>query len=276
MDNTKKDTGWFKGIAVCLMLGCLAAGSSAELSICLFVLAAGFDFYGQSKENENLTALISKSIFSIYIRYWPVLAIAFLTAFVLKKPLAEHFVADSLYCFLGLRFTFCAQWRFLPAFVLVLASAPMLLKICERENALVSVDALLLALFSVFTYFFLPKIMNTGLFSALNASVLWQGLYTALELLPVFAVGFLLAKNGVRLNRKKDTGFLAGLSRGLGYIGDAWLSIWLISSLSCEMLGKAFFPPRFSAVIFVLLLAVSTLGAKLLEGAERKILRWLR
>ena len=271
-DNSMKVTGVFRGITVLLMLGCLAAKQGIGLWMLLFALAAGCDFYGRAKECENLTKLISKEILGIYIRYWPVLLPAMIASFALKMPRAEHVVTDSIYCFLGLRFTCCAAWRCLPAFVLVLASAPLLLRIADGKDTPLFLTVLFFALFSVFTYYSLPKIMSTRLFSVLGASLLWKGLYTALKLIPAFFTGCLLMRQGIpqRIEAKWKSAPWPG--KALGYIGERWLSIWLISTFLCGSLGVNVFSRCSAVVVFLLLLAVSTLCAGALEALERKII----
>lgn len=271
-DNSMKVTGVFRGITVLLMLGCLAAKQGIGLCMLLFALTAGCDFYGRAKECENLTKLISKEILGIYIRYWPVLLPAMIASFALKMPQAEHFVTDSIYCFLGLRFTFCTEWSYLPAFVLVLASAPGLLRIADGKDLPLFLTLLFLALFSVFTYYSLPKIMSTRLFSALGASLLWKGLYTALKLIPAFFIGCLLVRHGVLQRIEAERKSAAWLGKALGYIGQRWLSIWLISTFLCGSLGETVFARSSAVVGFLLLLAVSTLCAGVLETLERKII----
>lgn len=268
-DNTMKVPGILRGITVLLMLGCLAAKNGTDFCVLLFALAAGCDFYTRAKETENLTGLISREILGIYIRYWPVLLLAMIASFVLKMLRAEHFIADSIYCFLGLRFTCCAAWHYLPAFVLVLASAPGLLRMADRKASAAAV--LFLVLFSAFVYFALPKIMSGKLFSVLAVSLLWKSLYTALWLLPAFFTGCLLVKHGFpqKIEAKRDSA--AGLGKALSYIGQRWLSIWLISTFLCKSLGESVFSRGSSVVVFLLLFAVSTLCAGLLEALEKKI-----
>lgn len=270
-DNTMKVTGAFRGITVLLMLGCLAAKNGIDFCMLLFALAAGCDFYTRAKETENLTGLISREILGIYIRYWPVLLLAMIASFVLKMLRAEHFIADSIYCFLGLRFTCCAAWHYLPAFVLVLASAPFVLRIIDRKNPSLPADVLFLVLISAFTCVALPKIMSRELFSALAASALGKSLYTALWLIPAFSTGCLLVKHGFpqKIEAKRDSA--AGLGKALSYIGQRWLSIWLISTFLCKSLGESAFSRGSSVVVFLLLFAVSTLCAGLLEALEKKI-----
>lgn len=265
MDNAEKHTGIFKGFAVCVMLFCLAAGYSGYIYMFLFAFAAGCDFYGKIGAGEKPTALISKNILGIYLRYWPVLIIAVITAFVLKKPTAEHFVADSIYCFLGLHFSFCLEWRFIPAFVLILAAAPVLLRITDRKNASLPADILFIVLFFAFTWCLLPKIMNTGLLSALNASLLWKSIFTALKLLPAFALGCLQAKYCVPEWRERFKA-AAWLGKVFRYSGSAWLSIWLIASFLSALLENTAFALRLAVLLFG-----SIMLAGLLEAAERKL-----
>lgn len=275
-DNTNKCTGLLRGVTVCLMLGCFAAKVSTDCYMYLFLLAAGCDFYRRSRETDDLTKLISREILGLYIRYWPVLIMAMLISFALKMPRAEHFVADSIYCFLGLRFTCCAEWYFLPAFVLVLASAPPLLRLADGKEPPLFLTVLFLVLFSVFTYYSLPIIMSTRLFYELGASLLWNGLYTAAKLIPAFVVGCLLVSCGVLQKIEEKIKIPAWLEKGFGYLGNRWLSVWLIGSFLSDLLQKSIFASFPAAVMFVLLLAVSTLCAGLLEAVERKLLAKLR
>ena len=271
-DNAVKVPGIFRGITVLLMLGCLSAKRGIGLCMLLFALAAGCDFCRKSGETDDLTKLISREILGIYIRYWPVLLLAMIASFVLKMPRAEHFITDSIYCFLGLRFTFCAGWSYLPAFVLVLAASPGLLRMADGKNTPLFLTLLFLGLLSVFTGYSLPKIMRTGLFSELGASLLWKGLYTALKLIPAFVIGCLLAGHGVpqRIEAKWKSAAWGG--KALDYIGQRWLSIWLISTFLCGILGETVFSQHSAAVIFLLLFAVSTLCAGVLEALEKKII----
>lgn len=271
MGKTEKDTDAFKGVVLCLLFGFFAAGLDSEPCMLLFTLAAGGEFYGRLKDGEDLTSLVGKDILGIYIRYWAVLFIAALVSFALKKPLREHFVADSIYCFLGLHFTFCAEWRYIPAFVLVLASAPVLVRISEREKGSLSSDILLLVLFAALPYLLLPIIRKTLLFSALSASLLGKSLCTAFRLIPAFTAGILLAKYSVVFKIKNRLRLPMWLDRGLRAIGEMWLSMWLVGSFLCNLLGKYVFALQYKAAVFLLLLAVCTLCAGFLERTERRI-----
>ncbi len=230
MNFTKEDTKELKGITICLMLchhlftfpdrlsgvsfislpflgGMTFAaglGQFGKICVAMFALLSGYGLYLSSKKCGSLSKLISKHVVRLFSNFWKVFVFAVPISLLLGTAKPQNFVSDLIYCFLGLRFSYCSEWWFITPFAFLIFSLPVILRIVDRKNAFFPADVLWLVVFSAVLYYVLPEIMNLPLLAPLGESTLWDFIFAALSLFPAFAMGCLMAKYGI-LDRVKSS-----------------------------------------------------------------------
>lgn len=223
MKFTKQDTNILKGVAISLMLchhlftfperlnevtvisipfingmtfaGCI--GQFGKICIAMFALLSGYGFYVTYQNNQDCTSIITKRVKNIYTSYWMVFVIAVPVSMILDEARATPFLEDLIYCFLGLRFTYCNEWWFILPIVLLTVTSPLLCQFVDHKNYQFHSCCLLVILTNAFIYYILPNIMALSCLEEFAKSVFWTEIYTTFTLLPAYAMGIILAKYDV-------------------------------------------------------------------------------
>lgn len=220
MEFTKRDTKILKGIAIALMLchhlftfperlvgvsyvsvpfingmtlaGCM--GQFGKLCVALFTLLGGYGTYLSLSRAESGGAVVARHLKSLYTSYWRVFILAVPISLALGAARANPFMEDLIYSFLGLRFTYCSEWWFITPFAMLTILAPGVRRFIDRENASFFSSFLWIVAANAATYYLIPPLMKTPLMAALAGTVFWTEVYTAMTLLPAYALGALMAK----------------------------------------------------------------------------------
>ena len=223
MEFTKQDTKTIKGIAILLML-ChhlfafperlngvsyvslpFIGGSSVamfiaifgKLCISLFTLLGGYGAYISLSRTKSRTELVGRHIFRLYSSYWKVFAIAVPVSLLLGLPHGTLFLTDLIYSFLGLRFTYCDEWWFVTPFAILTVFSPLIADFADRRNASFQSSLLWIICANAAIYYIIPPLMRTPALAEFSETVFWTEVYTAITLLPAYALGAVLAKHNV-------------------------------------------------------------------------------
>lgn len=220
MEFTRRDTKIMKGIAICLMIchhtftfadrlhgvsyvslfslfGYQFAtffGHFSRVCLYIFTLLGGYGTYISARKSEDLGAMTGRHLVSLYTTYWKVFVICIPLFFLAGLGPAEHPLADVVYSFLGMRFSFCQEWWFVVPYALLTITFPLLRRIIDRRTASPFMDFALILLFNAFLYYILPDIMALSVFVPLSESMLWDLSYATLKVLPSYLVGCVMAK----------------------------------------------------------------------------------
>ena len=223
MEFTKRDTKILKGIAICLMLchhlftfperldgvGFVSApfingmsfamcmGQFGKLCVALFTLLGGYGAYLSCTRTGGEERFTARHLRSLYGAYWRVFVLAVPISLLLRQAHGSPFMEDLIYCFLGLRFTYCNEWWFITPFALLTVGFPLVRRFADRKNVSPEGSFLWLIGGNAVIYYVLPRVMELPLLSAFAGTVFWTELYTTLTLLPAYAMGVLIAKYGL-------------------------------------------------------------------------------
>lgn len=224
MKFDRRDTKIMKGVAICLMIChhlftfperldgvsfisvpfingmsfAAGAGQFGKLCVALFTMLGGYGAYlSLSRPDADETALTKRHLLSLYSSYWKVFILAVPISLVLGEDGGIPFLENLIYSFLGLRFAYCNEWWFITPFAILTVSSPLVKRFADRKAGDFASSFLLVLLFNAFLYYVLPRLMEAKSLAVFAETFFYTELYTALTLLPAYAMGVLLAKYGV-------------------------------------------------------------------------------
>lgn len=228
MDFTKKDTNYIKGIAICFMLYhhlfafpervlsgeylsifyvngtglSLLLGAFGCVCMPMLTFLSGYGLYRSSLSGEDASSLISRHLLNLYKTFWKVFFVC-LPIIIVKAVKAGSFKGSELvYNFLGLSFSYNAEWWFLLPFAVLLILFPALKRFTERKNANIFADLFILVLVNAVFLYIIPPLMELDTLSALKETVFYARARELMELFPAYATGVIFARYNV-LSRLK-------------------------------------------------------------------------
>lgn len=223
MEFTKQDTKVIKGIAILLMLchhlfafserlngvsyvsmpfinGTTAAmflANFSKICVTLFTLLGGYGAYFSISRAKSRTEVVGRHLFQLYTSYWKIFIIAIPVSLLLGLPHESPLFADLIYCFLGLRFTYCNEWWFVTPFAVLSVFSPLIVDFADRRNASLQSSLLWLVCVNAVIYYIIPPIMRIPSLAGFSQTVFWVEIYTTMTLLPAYAFGAVLARHNV-------------------------------------------------------------------------------
>lgn len=232
MEFSKKDTSFIKGVAICFMLyhhlfafpERVEAGEFVSLitlngsplsvllgafgCICMpmFTFLAGYGLYRSSLRAEKNATLVSRHIFSLYKIYWMVFFAALPVIVVRGVRLGSFKALDLVYNFLGLSFSFNAEWWFVLPFAVLLVLFPAMKRFVERERGEFFADVLVIVLINAAFLYVVPALMERPLLAPFADTVFYSRVKELMELLPAYFLGVACARRDLLTRVKTELG----------------------------------------------------------------------
>ena len=197
------------------------AGNYGKLCVALFMMLSGYGLYISHKNSDgNVTATVLKRIKVVYIKYWQVFFVMIPLGIIIGVEKVSVSWSTMLKNFLAIETTVNDEWWFMTLYVIMLFLFPIIITWVDRKNANFLKDFVYLLLFNTFVNTALLTFTQTNAYMAsFNGTYFWQKMSVALVMLPMFAIGCLLAKYDViSLVLKKVTDRLFRIFLGIGLL----------------------------------------------------------
>lgn len=166
-------------------------GIFGDVCISIFTFIGGYGTYkacSNTKKWQMLKKIFDK-IVKIYFVYWTVFIIFISFGIIFKLPFVCNNITDFWGNFWGLTFTYNKEWWFLTPYILLLIIFPLLKLLIKKTPFLF--DLILIFIINHIIYFKIPSLIDYNL---LGPDKPLNNLVTALNLLPCFMMGCLIAK----------------------------------------------------------------------------------
>ena len=223
-------------------------GAFGQICVALFLFLGGYGTYLSCKNSRNLRQTIFAKIKGLYLSYWKVFVVFIPLCLLAQVSRVSGNWQEFLLNFVGLSSSYCGEWWFFGAYVILTALYPLFHKLLTAKNAPV-LEFLLLTALNVLVIFRKPLYELLSLDVIFSKYLILDAINTALIQTPCFLSGCLFAKYDL-LSKLKQR-FSGGILHWLGAL--AVLGMVVCIKIKCSTYFDFLLAPAFSVALILVL-----------------------